>query len=170
MVGGLGGAALGAKLGGLAGGLLAVPTGGLSIPAGMLIGGLLGGWAGDEAGRAVVRRAVDDDEPGGQEERLPDAALDAAGELDTLAAQADAAGRALETLRPAPLDRARPIIQQDQRIEIGPITIQSPADDPRAVADAVTDQVVARVRQALADDQRRLTDILVADPSPEGAF
>ena len=27
-----------------------------------------------------------------------------------------------------------------------------------------------RFRQALADEQRRLTDILVADPSPEGAF
>ena len=92
-------------------------------------------------------------------------------QLDTLAAQAAAAGRALETLRPAPLDRSRPTIDQRVgRIEIGPIVIQSPTEDPQAVADAVVDQVTARVRQALADEQRRLTDTLVADPSPEGAF
>ena len=173
--GGLTGGGLGTYLGGLAGGLLSTATGGLAapilVPAGMFAGGLLGGWLGDKAGRAAVSRVFDDDEPGGQEERLPDAALDAAGELDTLAAQADAAGRALETLRPAPLDRPRPTIDQRVgRIEIGPIVIQSPAENPQAVADAVVDQVATRVRQALADEQRRLTDTLVADPSPEGAF
>ena len=115
----------------------------------------------------ISRHRVASREAGG----LAPAALDAAGELDALAAQADAAGRALETLRPAPLDRPYPTIDQRVgRIEIGPITIQSAADDPRDVADAVTDQVVDRVRQALADEQRRLTDTLVADPSPEGAF
>ena len=135
-----------------------------TIPAGAIIGGLAGGWLGDTAGRAAARHAFGEDESGGG--LLPDAALDAAGELDTLAAQADAAGRALETLRPA---RPHPTIHQ--RIgQIGPITIQSAADNPRDVADAVTDQVVDRVRQALADDQRRLADTLVADPSPEGAF
>ena len=156
----LGGAKAGAALGAFGG-----PAAWATIPAGAIIGGLAGGWLGDTAGRAAARHAFGEDESGGG--LLPDAALDAAGELDTLAAQADAAGRALETLRPA---RPHPTIHQDQRIKIGPITIQSAADNPRDVADAVTDQVVDRVRQALADEQRRLADTLVADPSPEGTF
>ena len=159
---GVGGGLAGAALGAFGG-----PAAWFTMPAGAIIGGLAGGWLGDTAGRAAAQHAFGEDESGGG--LLPDAALDAAGELDTLAAQADAAGRALETLRPAPLDRPHPTIHQ--RIgQIGPITIQSAADDPRDVADAVTDQVVDRVRQALADEQRRLTDTLVADPSPEGAF
>ena len=161
--------------GGLAGSLAGAAAGaaiGSMVPLiGTAIGGLVGGLAGYSGGDWLASRmlgATGGEEPGAAE-GLPDAALEAAGQLDTLAAHADAAGRALEALRPAPLDRLRPTIHQDHRvgrIEIGPIVIQSPTDDPRALGEQVADEV----RRILDDDQRRLTDTLVADPSPEGAL
>ena len=166
LAGSLTGAAAGAAIGSM------VPIIGTTI--GGLVGGLGGYYGGDWLAGTVLGATAGTETPAPTSSEaggLETASLDAAGELDTLAAQAAAAGRALETLRPAPLDRSRPTIDQRVgRIEIGPIVIQSPAEDPQAVADAVVDQVTARVRQALADEQRRLTDTLVADPSPEGAF
>ena len=166
LAGSLTGAAAGAAIGSM------VPIIGTTI--GGLVGGLGGYYGGDWLAGTVLGATAGTETPAPASSEaggLETASLDAAGELDTLAAQAAAAGRALETLRPAPLDRPRPTIDQRVgRIEIGPIVIQSPAEDPQAVADAVVDQVTARVRQALADEQRRLADTLVADPSPEGAF